>query len=353
MGKGRNKNYFKRLVFNLITAISAIIIFSLLVLFHEAGHFTIAKLAGIKVHEFAIGMGPKLLKYKKGETLYSIRAFPIGGFVKMEGEDESSEDERAFNKKPIIHRIAVVAAGAIMNFILGFIIFIIMFLMVDSIPQPVIEEVIQDMPAQKAGLLQGDRIIKLNNSKIRTQKDISYFLLRSEGENIQVTVERNGERLEMSLAPEFNEEEDRYMMGYSFRMEETNFTNAIYAAYHETLFMTKLIFVSLGQLITGKVSVDQMAGPVGIVREIGGAARAGILQLLQLAALISINLGLFNLLPIPALDGSRIVFLVIEGIRRKPINPEKEGMVHMVGFALLMVLLLVVTFSDISKLFGG
>ena len=257
----------------MVTAVSAIIVFSILIMFHEVGHFATAKFTGIKVNEFAIGMGPRLLKYKKGETIYSIRALPIGGFVKMEGEDETSEDERAFNKKPIIHRIAVVSAGAIMNFILGFIIFIIIFSMIDEIPQPVIEEVIQGMPAQEAGLLPGDRIIQLNDYKIRTQKDINYFLLRNEGKPIDIIVNRNGERFRTRLVPVFSEEENRYMIGYVFKREDTNFFNILYTAYHETLFMAKVIFVSLGELIAGNVSIDQMSGPVGIVREIGGVAR--------------------------------------------------------------------------------
>jgi regulator of sigma E protease len=317
------------------------------------GHFTVAKLVDIKVDEFSVGMGPQLLQFRKGETLYSLRALPIGGYIKMEGEDHSSSDERAFSNRPLWARIAVVAAGAVMNFILGFLLFIIMISMVPSIPQPVVGELVNGMPAQQAGLLPGDRIIQLNNYKVHIQKDVQYFLAKNEGKPINVKVLRNGKILDFKLTPRLNEEYRRYMIGYTAKSEKKTFFNVLINAYYETAFLTKAIVNSLGDLFTGKLGLNQMSGPVGIVKEIGGAAQAGIGSLLFIAALISINLGIFNLLPIPALDGSRIIFLIIEGIRRKPINPEKEGLVHLIGFAMLMLLLIFVTFNDITRIWGS
>ncbi len=337
---------------NMTTFLSAIIILGLLIVFHELGHFTAAKLTGIKVLEFSIGMGPAIFKIQKGETLYSLRALPIGGYVKMEGEDKNSEDERAFVNKPLWARMVVVVAGAIMNFVLAFLIFIIMMIIVPAIPLPVIEELSPGMPAQEAGLVSGDKIVMLDGNKVRIQKDVSYFLDKNQGEVIKVTVVREGAKLAFDVTPRYNEEYKRYLLGYTPKVVKPGFTQIISNAYYETAFLSKAIIVSFKDLITGKVDLGQVSGPVGIVGAIGGAAKAGFEYLLFFAALISINLGIFNLLPIPALDGSRLMFLAIEGIRRKPIDPEKEGMVHMIGLALLMLLLIFVTFNDVSKLFS-
>ncbi|WP_094547360.1 RIP metalloprotease RseP [Petroclostridium xylanilyticum] len=334
------------------TLISAVVVFALLIFFHELGHFTIAKLVGIKVHEFAIGMGPRLAKFTKGETVYSLRAFPIGGFVMMEGEVESSKDERAFSNKPLWARIAVVAAGAIMNFILGFLIFIIILSMEPAIPQPVVGELVPGKPAEKAGILPGDRIIQLNDYKVNIQNDVRYFLDKNKDNMIKVIVLRQGQRISFQLKPELDPKYQTYIIGYNAKSVKTNFYNVISNAYYQTAFLTKVIVTSLGDLVTGKAGLNQISGPVGIVQGIGSAAKAGIGNLAFLAALISINLGIFNLLPIPALDGSKIMFLLIEGIRRKPISPEREGMVHLIGFAMLIILLIFATFNDIARIVG-
>ncbi|MCG8500335.1 MAG: RIP metalloprotease RseP [Firmicutes bacterium] len=334
------------------TVISAIIILGVLILFHELGHFSVAKLVDVKVHEFSIGMGPQLFKFVKGETLYSLRALPIGGYVKLEGEDQDSNDARAFSNKPVWARIAVLAAGAIMNFILGFLIFVILLAIEPAVPQPVVGELMEGMPAQEAGLLQGDRIVQLNEYKVNIQKDVSYFLSKNNDRPIDMIVLRDGQKVNVKLTPQFNEKYNRYMLGYTAKTVKMNFFGLMRTAYYETALMTKMIILSFGELFTGKDGLAQVSGPVGIVGAIGGAAKAGISPLLFLAALISINLGIFNLLPIPALDGSRIMFVVIEGIRRKPINPEKEGLVHMIGLGMLLLLMVIATFNDISRILG-
>ncbi|WHH58973.1 RIP metalloprotease RseP [Petroclostridium sp. X23] len=336
----------------LTTLISAIIVFALLIFFHELGHFTVAKLVGIKVHEFAIGMGPQLLKHKKGDTMYSIRALPIGGYVMMEGEVESSTDEKAFSNKPLWARIAVVAAGAIMNFFLGFIIFVVMLSYEPEIPQAVIGKLIPNKPAQGVGLQEGDRIIRLNNYKVHIQEDVRYFLDKNRDNPIDVTVLRDNQKMTFTLVPELEEKYQSYIMGYEALTVSKNIVNITQYAYYRTVFLTKVIFASLGDLVTGKAGMNQVSGPVGIVQGIGTAAKEGLRNLAFLAALISINLGIFNLLPIPALDGSKIMFLLIEGVRKKPISPEKEGMVHFVGFAMLILLLVFVTFNDIVRMVG-
>ncbi len=296
-------------------------------------------------------MGPGIFKRKKGETLYSLRLLPIGGYVKMEGEDEHSDDDRSFGKKSLPARIAVVAAGAIMNFILGFIIFIFLSNMLDVIYQPIIDEVIPGMPAYNAGLMEGDKIISLNNSKVNIQNDVFFYINRNGEKPVDITINRKGQKMQYSVTPTFNEENNQYMLGYISKGVKKTFLNVIKNAFYEVIFLTKAIFISLGELITGNVRVDDLSGPVGVVKEIGSAAKLGIGNLLSLAALISINLGIFNLLPIPALDGSRVVFLLIEGLRGKPIDPEKEGLVHLIGFAALILLMLFVTYNDIAKLF--
>lgn len=344
---------------SIVTLIAAVIIFAVLIFFHEFGHFSAAKLVGIKVHEFAIGMGPLVLKFRKGETQYSLRALPIGGYVKMEGEDEKSDDERAFNKKPLLARMLVIVAGAFMNFVLGFIIFVLMTSMADGIPVPIINKLADNMPAQQAGFQVGDRITKLNNEVVHIQEDIQYFLAKNKEQEILVTYVRNGAVAQRKVVPAKVEIEGYtlYRIGYEAQNAPKNIVSITSYSYYKTLSFIKLITLGLGDLVSGRVPLNQVAGPVGIVKEIGGAAQkvgepgnVGLLQLLYLSSLITINLGVVNLLPIPALDGSRVVFLIIEAVRRKPVDPEKEGMVHAIGFAALMVLMIVITFSDVRNI---
>lgn len=333
-----------------LTTISAIVIFLVLVLIHEFGHFIVSKLCGVKVHEFAVGMGPAIWEKQRGETLYSLRIVPIGGYCKLEGEDEASDDPRAFGSKTPLQRIAILAAGAVMNILLGFALMLVILFMPKSevIAVPVIDTVLEDYPAAEAGLQPGDRILEVDGKKISTQLDLSFEMSRYRGGEIELVYERDGERRRTALTPK--EENGMYYVGYTPQTRALTFTSRITTAYHYTCFYGKMIVVSLFDLVTGKIGTENMSGPVGIVNEIGSAAQSGLDTLLNLAALITINLGIFNLLPLPALDGGRILFVLAELITRRKIPPEKEGLVHFIGFALLLLLMVFATYNDIVRL---
>jgi regulator of sigma E protease len=336
----------------MITAISAIIVFLLLILVHEFGHFLSAKAADIKVLEFAIGMGPTIFKKQRGETVYSIRALPIGGFCKMEGEDEDSQDERAFGNKGIWQRFFVLVAGAFMNILTGFIIFVVLMNTQQQVYVPIVNTVIEGSPAEQAGLMPGDKITSINGTIIHIQNDFAFEMSRYTGGEIAVGYIRGGTKGIASLTP-MKDEDGRFLIGITNSVKDLFFTSRITNSYYMTLFTSKVVIISLGDLITGRYSFKEMSGPVGIVQHIGEAAKTGILDLLSLTALITINLGVFNLLPVPALDGGRLLFLLVEAVRRKKLPPEKEGLVHFVGFALLILLMILATTNDIGKIFGG
>lgn len=336
----------------IMTIIWAVLIFSVLIFVHELGHFTFAKIFDIKIHEFAIGMGPAIWKKRRGETLYAVRALPIGGYVKMEGEDGDSEDERSFGKRPAPARLAILLAGAFMNIITGFIIFLIIMGSVKEIPIPVVASIVPDSPAAEAGLMPGDRIIRINGDRINIQDDVTFALYRSRGREIDIAVKRDGAREEMSLTPMLDEGSGEYKIGFITQRESVNVFGAVKHAYFSTFYVIKLVYVSLWDMISGKASLKQVSGPVGIVNEIGQAAKAGVLNVLFLAALIAINLGVMNLLPLPALDGGRIMFVLFEMVRKRPVKPKYEAVVHLTGLFLLLLFMLIVTWSDISRLAG-
>lgn len=328
------------------TAIAAIVIFFIVVLVHEFGHFAVAKLVGIKVDEFSIGMGPRVAKFGKGETEYSLRILPIGGYVKMEGEDEKSEDERSFSNKSPISRILVLASGAIMNFILALLIFFIISVVIGS-PTTTIESVVDDGPAYNAGIRSGDEIISVNNKKINSWNESRDIITSSEGK-INITVLRNEEEINFSLKPE-KDESGNTLIGISSKTK-ASFFGAIKYAFSNLIFIISLMFNFIKMAITGNVSSSDVAGPIGVVQLIGETTRHGFLSVLNLAAFININLGFFNLLPIPALDGSRILFIFIELLRGKPLDPEKEGIIHFVGFVILIALMIFISYNDLGRL---
>ncbi len=331
-----------------------ILMFGFLVFIHELGHFITAKKFGIKVNEFAIGMGPAIFKTQKGETKYSLRLLPIGGFVGLEGEDGDSEDPRAFSKKSPLKRIIVLSAGVIANILMGFLLYIILYLNVPAISVPVVESVLPETPAYEAGIQAGDRIYKINGSKVNLQSDVTFALYNNADNPVEVIIDRKGEKKNFLVTPEYNEESGRYILGYMVKNEEMTIPLAIKTAYYDTLFSVKVVYFSLAELIRGNVGINEMSGPVGIVNEMGAMAKTEFpfLSLLSFIALIAVNLGVMNLLPLPALDGGRIVFILIELIRGKPVKAEHEGMVHFIGIILLFALMIVVTFSDILKLGG-
>ena len=333
-------------------------IFSLIVLFHEFGHFLLAKKNGITVVEFSLGMGPRLLSFDKGGTKYSWKLLPFGGSCMMLGEDEGTMEPGAFAAASVWARISVIAAGPVFNFILAFIgaFIIICFVGVDK---PVIGTVNAETPAAEAGLQAGDEIVKINDKNIHIFKDISTYNQFHQGQTMKIVYKRNGEKNTVSVTPEKNDS-GYYLIGItSSNYVKTNvFETAAYSAYN-VKYWINLTIDSLKQLVTGRIGVDQLSGPVGIVSAVdttykeskSGGALLIFLNLLQMTILLSANLGVMNLLPLPALDGGRLVFLIVEVIRGKRVPPEKEGYVHLAGMALFLCLMVFVMYNDIRRIF--
>ena len=339
----------------LIKILVAILIFSLVIFIHELGHFLVAKKSGVKVNEFAIGMGPTLFKKIKGETTYAVRLFPIGGFVSMEGEDEESEDPNSFQKVSVYKRIAIVVAGAIMNLILGFIVLIILVSSFNYIPTKTIANFDEGAVSQETGLQVGDEIVAVNGRRCFVMDDVSYEFVRIKGGSADFTVIRDGEeitvpdvRFATTTHPDAGE---IIIQDYELYYSEKSFTDTLSYATNWALSMSRMVFISFVDLVTGNIPIQSLSGPVGIIDVISDAVEIGWQPVVMFLALISINLGIFNLMPIPALDGGRLFFLIIEAIRRKPINQKYEIIINMVGFALLISLMLFTTFNDITRIF--
>ncbi|WP_026476040.1 RIP metalloprotease RseP [Alkaliphilus transvaalensis] len=332
------------------TALAAIIVFGIAIFIHELGHFGVAKLVGIKVHEFALGMGPKLIQFTSGETAYTLRALPIGGYVKMEGEDEASEDERSFNKKPALARIGVIFAGPIMNFLLGLLLFTMLFYTV-GVPTTTIQQVISGSPAEVMDIQPGDSILSVNGQKTDSWGDLESAIGGSTGGQLEILLRRNGEEISKIIEPMVDAESGRIMIGI-VPSYERNLGGAIRNSFNNFRMIIREIMSFLRRVVVREATTDEVAGPVGIIHLVGEATRAGWLNVLFLAGLININLGLMNLLPIPALDGSRLLFLIAEVFRGKPVDPDKEGMIHMVGFTVLIGLMIFVTYQDIVRIFN-
>ncbi len=331
------------------TILIALFVFGILVVFHEFGHFSIAKLVGIKVHEFSVGMGPRIFKISGKETEYSIRILPLGGFVKMEGEDETSTDERSFNNKPVWARFLVVAAGSIMNFVLAILLFIIIFYSI-GFPTTTVRETAPGFPAEKAGILPGDKITAIDGIQIHNWDKIVETINNKKDKEMEIIILRNDEQKKIRVSPIINEDTKQVLIGISPTTKKS-FFQSIKISFDRMLFVIRGMFSFFAQIFEGKASTDDVVGPVGIIHLVGEAAKFGIYNVMSLAALISVNLGMINLLPIPALDGARLVFLAIEGIIGKPIDPEKEGFVHFVGFVLLMGLMLFIVYKDIIRFY--
>ncbi|MCI7499095.1 MAG: RIP metalloprotease RseP [Oscillospiraceae bacterium] len=341
-----------------ISIISAVLIFCVIVVVHEFGHFIVARKCGIDVQEFAIGMGPVIFKKQGKHTLFTLRLLPLGGFCSM-GEDEESDNENSFRNKSVWRKIAVIAAGAIMNLILGFILSLIIFLVAGKVTTTIIAEIVPGSGCETAGMAVGDRITKVNGLHIFTANDIIYELRNDEDGVLDFVVERDGEKLTFNgvkFGLTVDEETGERVLNYDFKVYMKNMTAAelLPAAANKFMYYSRLILMSLSDLISGKYGLNNLQGPVGIVTVISESAQESgfdVGYLLDIAMLISVNVGIFNLLPLPALDGGRLVFLIIEAIRRKPIKAETEGMVHFAGFALLMLLMIIVTFNDVKNIF--
>jgi len=343
----------------IIKYIIAILLFSAIILFHELGHFLLAKANGIRVNEFSLGLGPTIVGFTKGETKYSIKLLPFGGACMMEGEDSQSDDDRSFQKKSVWARISVVAAGPIFTFIMAFVLAVIILGNI-GISTPTVAQVEDGYGAQTAGLQAGDEIIKMNHKHIHFFKEISMYTLFHAGETVEVTYERNGERHIVEVQPTYDEEQGRYRYGIDGSGEYTKVgpIKTLQYSVYEVKYWIQYTVGSLKMLLTRQVSVNDLSGPVGIVKTIGDTydmsksdgAFYVWMNLLNLALLLSANLGVMNLLPIPALDGGRLVFLVIEAIRGKRVSEDKEGMVHFIGLLCLFGLMILIMFNDIRKL---
>jgi len=334
-----------------LQVVYTVLILGFLIFIHEFGHFICAKLTKTKVNEFALGMGPAILKKQFGETLYALRLFPIGGYVSMEGEDDSSEDPNSFGKKNIWARLLIVSAGALMNLVLGFIITLILVLQ-SGIPSLTVGEFYENAISDDYGLQVGDTIVKIGDRKIGDYMDIGKaFTLEFNLESIDITVLRDGETvlLEDVVFPKIEQAEDLSVFSVDFKVygKEKTFTNVMVEAFNRTGSYISMMYESLGQLLTGKMSVKYVSGPVGISSAIADTAKLGFSALMSLTALISLNLAVMNLLPLPALDGGRLIFLLIELITRKRVPQKYEAVVHFVGLVALLALMVIIVFKDI------
>ena len=343
----------------IVTVIFAIVIFSLIIFVHELGHFLTARMFGVKVHEFAIGMGPAIYSKQKGDTKYSVRIIPMGGFCSMEGEDCESEDEGSFSSKPWYAKFIILAAGATMNVLLGFVICLIFVASTSAgtgVASVTVDTVLEE--SQAADFLQpGDKVVAINGERVNIKRDIDFIMSRNGNKEYEITVKRNGEKLTKILKPyetQYTDGTPAYLIGFLAAVEKANPANILKEAFFQTIWMGKLVFVSLGMLIGGQASVQDVSGPVGVVSAMNTTAQTGgLIGLLYLASFITVNIGIMNLLPIPALDGGRIFFVLIEAIRRKPIPPEKEGVVHFIGLILLVGIMIFATWNDIMRLITG
>nr|WP_317282500.1 RIP metalloprotease RseP [uncultured Sellimonas sp.] len=340
--------------------ILAILIFGFIIFIHELGHFLLAKFNGIEVQEFSIGMGPKLFGFQKKETMYSVRILPLGGYCAMgEDEGEGSQNQGNFNEKSVWRRISVIVAGAAFNFLLAFVGAVIITAWIGA-DRPVLMNIDASYPAEEAGLKKGDVVTEINGKNIHLFRDITTYNQLHQNQPIDLTYERNGKEKTVHLEPKMDEKLGMYRFGFSGgAYEKMNFFETMEYSVYVVKYWISTTLESLKLLVTGQVGMDNLAGPVGIVDVVQNTydqSRSGgisliALNMINLMILLSANLGVMNLLPLPALDGGRLVFLLIELIRGKRVPPEKEGYVHMVGMICLLLFMVVVMFNDIQRIF--
>ena len=341
-----------------MSIVIALLVFSVIILFHEFGHFLLAKLNKITVVEFSLGMGPRLLSFEAGGTRYSWKLLPFGGSCMMLGEDGEEEEEGSFGSKSVWARMSVIAAGPIFNFLLAFImaVFIVGNLGYDV---PVLLNVTEGMPAADAGLQAGDRIVKMNGKRIHLYREVQNYSMFHQGETVIFQYERDGELHEATVTPELTNGSYKYGIGGNINYrQKTNVLETLEYSAYEVYYWIDTTVSSLGLLFKGGVQLDDMSGPVGVVDAIGTTYQESRdegafyvwMNLLNIAILLSANLGVMNLLPIPALDGGRLIFLIVEAIRRRRVEPELEAKIHFAGLMLLMLLMVVVMFNDVKKL---
>ena len=328
-----------------------VIILCILIFVHELGHFTAAKLSGVKVNEFALGMGPAFFKKQWGETKYALRVFPIGGYCAMEGEDGTSEDLKSFEKKPARIRAVILAAGSLMNVLLAILILSGIILYSGTSLTTVIKDVGAGSPAQMAGLLPGDRITAIDGVEIKQWEDIVKQISGAQSDRLAITVLRDGRELAIESGVT-KADDGRTIIGVGPEVKRNPFT-ALAMGTKASCGMLKNMAGIIGELFTGGVPATELTGPVGIAYMVDDTAKAGVRPLLYLVSLISLNLAIVNMLPIPALDGGRLLFLVIRKATGKAISDGVEAKIHMIGMALLLALMVFVTWNDIERLIQG
>lgn len=361
----------------LAKVIYSIIVFASLILFHELGHFILAKLVGVHVYEFSMGFGPRLLGFRIGETSYNLRLVPLGGFVRMAGMDPEEDEresqkileegsrpeiseqendkpiitpERSFMNKSVPKRMGIIAAGPIMNFVLAILLFAVGFFALGlPVNKNVIGGVLEGKPAAQAGLKAGDVVKSIDNKPVKTWEDIVNIIHKNPEKQITMEISRNGESKTIVLSPIKDKESKQGMIGISYPTRRPGIIESVKLGVTKTYEMLKLTIYFLGKMLAKQMPVE-LSGPVRITYELGKAAEMGILTMINFASFLSIQIGLFNLLPIPALDGSRLLFLGIEGLRGTPIDSSKENLIHLVGLVLMLLLMVVVTYQDIVKL---
>ncbi len=367
----------------LVTIIVFILVFGVVVISHEMGHFLIAKLNGIRVLEFSVGMGPTLVKFTKNGTRYALKLLPIGGACMFEGEDGKISTEGAdldksnvndaafvgeatgtygkpFNEANVWGRIATVFAGPFFNIILAFLLSLIVVGFSGEI-LPVINSITEDYPAEEAGLMAGDVITKIDGSRVYLQGEVTIASALNQGESMKIEYKRDGEKYTTVITPKYSEEDERYYIGFTIgEVIDCKGLNLIKYSALEVRYWLKATVKSLVMLVQGKLSANDLSGPVGIavtidetIEEVSPYGISSVvLTMINFAVLLSVNLGVMNLLPLPALDGGRLLFLLVEVVRGKPVPPEKEGLVHFIGFVALMVLMVFVLYNDIAKIFS-
>ncbi len=342
-----------------------VVLFGFIIFFHELGHFLMAKFSKIRVNEFALGMGPKILSFQKGETRYALRLLPIGGYCAMEGEDEDSDDKNAFGNKPVWRRILVVVAGGVFNIVLGFLLMLVITSQQELFGIPQVAGFYENSALEAAGVQAGDYIVEVDGYAIYTERDLSFGLGIADPNAVHLVIRRDGQKIDLGEV-KFNSrtlENGRTVLQLDFYIAgvKPNFWRLVQCSAADTFSMSRMVLESLKGIFTGRFGLNEIAGPVGTAQVISQAAGEGLKQgfgaavknILMMMILITVNLGIVNLLPLPALDGGRLLFLIWEGITRKPVPQKYEAYVHAAGFILLIGLMVVITFHDIWRIFQG
>lgn len=333
--------------------IAALVIFAILVIVHEGGHFFAAKAVGIRVNEFALGMGPLIYQKQAKETKYSVRALPIGGYVAMEGEDSDSDDARAFNNKPAWARALVIAAGPLMNFVLAGVVLGAMITYMGTSLSPVLADVTEGMPAYEAGIREGDRILSVNGKEVSDGAEARDLLSEAltESDGVSLGVESDSGTKTLQVTAEKDEEGNR-MIGVTFDVRHNPVTGMA-DGFRAAVGAEKLMLQALGEIFTGQGAAEDVVGPIGIVSMVDQTVQVGLMNVIYLLALLSLNLALVNLLPFPALDGGRLLFIVIRKITGKAVSDEMEGKIHLIGMAVLFSLMILITVKDFNMFILG